>query len=203
MRNNRHGFTIIEVVLVLAIAGLIFLMVFIALPALQRSQRNTRRRSDMARIATATTNYQAANSRLPFRNKVKNSTNPADLEIDEGFISHYIDESCTNIKKNVKVGDNTYSPNITYESCGDQFSDPDGTPYVLAYKYDHEYQVAGRIWVFNLGENANTRHIIFAHTHAKCDHDNPNAQVIATDGANDFALRYVLEDGAVYCVDNS
>ena len=43
MKNNR-GFTIIEVVLVLAIAGLIFLMVFLALPALQRSQRDTLRK---------------------------------------------------------------------------------------------------------------------------------------------------------------
>lgn len=34
---TKKGFTIIEVVLVLAIAGLIFLMVFLALPALQRS----------------------------------------------------------------------------------------------------------------------------------------------------------------------
>lgn len=49
-KTKLKGFTIIEVVLVLAIAGLIFLMVFIALPALQRSQRNTRRREDMARL---------------------------------------------------------------------------------------------------------------------------------------------------------
>ena len=41
--KSKKGFTIIEVVLVLAIAGLIFLMVFIALPALQRTQRNTQR----------------------------------------------------------------------------------------------------------------------------------------------------------------
>ena len=39
--ENKKGFTIIEVVLVLAIAGLIFLMVFLALPALQRSQRDS------------------------------------------------------------------------------------------------------------------------------------------------------------------
>ena len=39
-KDNKKGFTIIEVVLVLAIAGLIFAMVFIALPALQRSQRD-------------------------------------------------------------------------------------------------------------------------------------------------------------------
>ena len=61
-KNNKKGFTIIEVVLVLAIAGLIFLMVFIALPALQRSQRNTRRRQDMARILSAFNDYQANNN---------------------------------------------------------------------------------------------------------------------------------------------
>lgn len=60
--NSKKGFTIIEVVLVLAIAGLIFLMVFVALPALQRSQRDTQRRDDMARLATAITQYQTNNN---------------------------------------------------------------------------------------------------------------------------------------------
>ena len=46
-KNKEKGFTIIEVVLVLAIAGLIFLMVFIARPALQRGQRDTQRRDDV------------------------------------------------------------------------------------------------------------------------------------------------------------
>ena len=61
-KTNKKGFTIIEVVLVLAIAGLIFLMVFIALPALQRSQRNTRRRQDMARILSAFNDYSSNNN---------------------------------------------------------------------------------------------------------------------------------------------
>ena len=46
--KTKKGFTIIEVVLVLAIAGLIFLMVFVALPQLQSSQRDTQRRQDMS-----------------------------------------------------------------------------------------------------------------------------------------------------------
>ena len=62
MRNSKKGFTIIEVVLVLAIGGLIFLMVFIALPALQRSQRDTQRKDDLARftqkrVTTLVTHY--------------------------------------------------------------------------------------------------------------------------------------------------
>jgi len=63
MNINRKakGFTIIEVVLVLAIAGLIFLMVFIALPALQRAQRDTQRKNDLGRIATKIADYQSNN----------------------------------------------------------------------------------------------------------------------------------------------
>ena len=59
--KTKTGFTIIEVVLVLAIAGLIFLMVFVALPALQRSQRDTQRRQDISRLASALTQYQTNN----------------------------------------------------------------------------------------------------------------------------------------------
>lgn len=55
------GFTIIEVVLVLAIAGLIFLMVFIALPALQRAQRDTQRKNDISRIMVQISNYSSSN----------------------------------------------------------------------------------------------------------------------------------------------
>lgn len=58
---KEKGFTIIEVVLVLAIAALIFLMVFIALPALQRSQRDTARKNDVSIVSSAITAYQSAN----------------------------------------------------------------------------------------------------------------------------------------------
>lgn len=62
-RENRkpHGFTIIEVVLVLAIAGLIFLIVFLALPALQKSQRDTQRKNDLSRVLSQLANYQSNN----------------------------------------------------------------------------------------------------------------------------------------------
>lgn len=60
-KDNKKGFTIIEVVLVLAIAGLIFAMVFIALPALQRSQRDHSRENDASVVAAAITKWNSAN----------------------------------------------------------------------------------------------------------------------------------------------
>lgn len=58
-KPKTQGFTIIEVVLVLAIAGLIFLIVFLALPALQRSQRDTQRKQDLSRFMSQLTQYQS------------------------------------------------------------------------------------------------------------------------------------------------
>lgn len=55
--KQSKGFTIIEVVLVLAIAALIFLMVFIALPALQANQRDTARKNDASTVAAAVQSF--------------------------------------------------------------------------------------------------------------------------------------------------
>jgi prepilin-type N-terminal cleavage/methylation domain-containing protein len=83
-QTKQKGFTIIEVVLVLAIAGLIFLMVFIALPALQRNQRDTTRKSDVSRVQTAINNAQANDrGRLP--------------TLDSTFITKYL-----------KIGDDSF-----------------------------------------------------------------------------------------------
>lgn len=60
-RNNNRGFTIIEVVLVLAIAGLIFLIVFTALPQLQQSRRDTARKSDLGLIVAKTVDFSSNN----------------------------------------------------------------------------------------------------------------------------------------------
>lgn len=59
--KKKSGFTIIEVALVIAIAGLIFLMVFIALPQLQRQQRDSRRRDDILSFLETVKKYQTNN----------------------------------------------------------------------------------------------------------------------------------------------
>ncbi len=62
LRKQTAGFTIIEVLIVLAIAGLILLIVFLAVPALQRNSRNTSRKNDVASILGAITEYTNNNS---------------------------------------------------------------------------------------------------------------------------------------------
>jgi prepilin-type N-terminal cleavage/methylation domain-containing protein len=55
LKKRTEGFTIVEVMIVLAIAGLIILIVFLAVPALQRNSRNNARNQDAARVAAAVT----------------------------------------------------------------------------------------------------------------------------------------------------
>lgn len=50
-KRKESGFTIVEVMIVLAIAGLIILVVFLAVPALQRNSRNQQRTNDVAMIS--------------------------------------------------------------------------------------------------------------------------------------------------------
>lgn len=89
--NSKEGFTIIEVVLVLAIAGLIFLMVFIALPALQRSQRDTQRRDDMARFLSQLNQYQANNSgKVPSELSDANTDAKRAAKYKNPFIEQYL-----------------------------------------------------------------------------------------------------------------
>ena len=101
--QKEKGFTIIEVVLVLAIAGLIFMMVFIALPSLQRSQRDTQRKNDLNRLNTALSSYQSNNrGNLP-----SSSVADTDPTSWKSFITRYV------------------------TTAGDTFVDPSGTDYDL------------------------------------------------------------------------
>lgn len=57
LKKRQQGFTIIEVLIVLAIAGLIMLIVFLAVPALQRNSRNTQRKADVSALLGAWAEY--------------------------------------------------------------------------------------------------------------------------------------------------
>ncbi len=62
LRRGQRGFTIIEVLIVLAIAGLILVVVLVAVPQLYRNQRDTARRDVLARVSTELLAYSSNNN---------------------------------------------------------------------------------------------------------------------------------------------
>lgn len=55
--RGESGFTIIEVLIVLAIAGLIMLIVFLAVPALNRNSHNNQYRNEASQLLAATSEF--------------------------------------------------------------------------------------------------------------------------------------------------
>lgn len=55
--KKEKGFTLIEIVLVLAIAGLLLVIVFLAVSGAQKSRRDNQRKNDLARIAAQVEAY--------------------------------------------------------------------------------------------------------------------------------------------------
>lgn len=177
--KSKKGFTIIEVVLVLAIAGLIFLMVFIALPALQSSQRDTQRREDLARFSSQLNQYSANN-----RGKIPSNTNEWNT-----FLLEYLAKSdCNN-------GEAIHDCLVrTAKSGENRFVDPDGDPYEVEYKGQAQDNASNN----NAARNANFNHIIYVYDYAQCDGEN----VVRSSGARKVAISFRLESAGVFCGTN-
>ncbi len=60
--KSDDGFTIIELLIVLAVAGVVFLIIFNAIPALLRNGRNNQRKQDVAAVLSAISHYQLNHS---------------------------------------------------------------------------------------------------------------------------------------------
>ena len=193
--NNKKGFTIIEVVLVLAIAGLIFLMVFIALPALQRSQRNTQRQNDISRFVTSVNDFKVNNgNQTPFQttalNTNLNSTSSTAIngnnakQFGRDYIVKYI------------MGGNA--------NDASKFTDPNGTTYQFMIR-DHANtaditltQVANPTQNTQVSQNVNNT--IYVYRHSSCS--GREGVLVHRNGAGDYAMVYVMEGGAIYCNGN-
>jgi prepilin-type N-terminal cleavage/methylation domain-containing protein len=88
--KKEQGFTIIEVLIVLAIAGLIMLIVFLAVPALQRNSRNTQRKDDVARVGSAVQEFiNNNNGTLPA------TTDNAAIQALLGKLAYYTNTNVT------------------------------------------------------------------------------------------------------------
>lgn len=183
--GDRGGFTIIEVVLVLAIAGLIFLMVFIALPALQRSQRDTQRRDDMARLGSMITQYQSNNN-----GRIPTASGSETIKCEpSGSTYGEIGDGTNNIACSF-IRNYMNSANAA-DADESEFVDPTGDPYKL---YISQLPDGGK----TLGKTDYASKIVYFFTSARCDGES----AVASSSKRDYAILYKLEGAGTYCADN-
>lgn len=100
-QRKEAGFTIIEVLIVLAIAGLILLVVFLAVPALQRNSRNTTIKNDAQNVLGGVSEYRGA----------KDGANPVSLDVATAGEVKYRDASA--VVTSIKVQGSTKVTAIT------------------------------------------------------------------------------------------
>jgi prepilin-type N-terminal cleavage/methylation domain-containing protein len=75
--SKQSGFTLIEVVLVLAIGGLIFLLAFLAFRQVSVNRRDTQRRNDAGRVLAEIQNFAASGGGVTLTSDVANGTEAA------------------------------------------------------------------------------------------------------------------------------
>lgn len=183
--GDMGGFTIVEVVLVLAIAGLIFLMVFIALPSLQRSQRDTERRNKMANVQTKVMDYQNNNNgKLPNDGSVD--------AVEDGQLANMDDEwECSRTNPNAAkcfIRNYLNGANATEN----EFVDPQGWAYGLTIETLDEDE-------FFLQQSDYEKYMVYIEKKAKCDGE----RAIPSNNARDYAILVKLEGSGTYCRSNN
>lgn len=183
--GDMGGFTIIEVVLVLAIAGLIFLMVLIALPSLQRSQRDTERRNKMANVQTKVMDYQNNNNgKLPNDGSVD--------AVEDGQLANMDDEwECSRTNPNAaKCFIRNYLNGVN--ATENEFVDPQGWAYGLTIETLDEDE-------FFLQPSDYEKYMVYIEKKAKCDGE----RAIPSNNARDYAILVKLEGSGTYCRSNN
>jgi prepilin-type N-terminal cleavage/methylation domain-containing protein len=211
MSQNKKAFTIIEVVLVLAIAGLIFLMVFIALPALQRSQRNTQRRNDLSRFMTAVEQYAGNNSnKSPFYHATGHGVDVTGAEKTRiaNFVQRYIDQSCQIDSAEIETVGGLDKGIYRFKNCSDQFSDPAGETYGFDVRYANAPQngvnTQDIVW-YHADNGSYVTHLITVYSAAKCNQEENKVTFTGASGNSgkrQIAMFLRLEGGSSACVDN-
>ena len=187
--DTKKGFTIIEVTLVLAIGGLIMMMVFLALPALQRAQRDTQRTDDISRLITQLNQYQSNNrGKLP-------GTTQAYVTMNEDYrLSNAPTADASETENNAWYKFYTEYLN----SNGDVFEDPSGGNYNLVINLCSQNggsgtnACPGTDALNNFEDQAYTVHL---YLNAYCEEDMP----AFVRGSRKLAAVYKKEGGGRIC----
>jgi prepilin-type N-terminal cleavage/methylation domain-containing protein len=202
---NQTGFTIIEVMIVLAIAGLIMAMLFIAVPELQASQRDSQRRSYARQAFAALEELHGNGGKLPSCDSAAGGCSAIIISIAKSFLTTYLPPG---------------TDPLTGNSYGSASLGPVGTGEVhtsskSAYLFydsklaDHTTPISGQDPAVNVGQII----IIAGHWCFSTKPDQPldtvpRPLVASTPGPgadqelNKFAVIIGTERGQFYCIDN-
>lgn len=131
--KNQKGFTIIEVLIVLAIAGLILLILFLAVPALQRNSRNTQTKTNAANLLAAVNEWSNNNNGKQPTGHIKTAlTAPVGTDLLTATEVFY-GTSATDTTTAAKIG----SATVRFNTTGFSALPADGTlVMVIGYKCD-------------------------------------------------------------------
>ena len=188
--KNKKGFSLIEAILVIGVAGLIFLMMMIALPALQRQERDTERREDITWLLDVIKKFQTNN-----RGALPGLAEDAD-EVQVIWSATGLDSAPTNSWAG-----------FYRDHLKEEFKDPNGENYRLDV-----WRCNGNITNGSCSGGAKTAaegvknrtfpndFVIYVFTQAKCPNDAAKG-IIASSNARKLAVLYKLEGGGVYCAD--
>lgn len=107
-KRKSEGFTIIEVMIVLAIAGMIILVVLLAVPAVQRNARNTAIKNDASAIAGGISEYESNNNgALPAA--ISQTAGSSDVTIGTGSTTANAKVQGSTVVSNAAAGTNPRS----------------------------------------------------------------------------------------------
>ena len=203
----KRGFTIIEVLIVLAVASLILLIIFIAVPVLQRTSRNHERKVDAEAVVANVSDFTSNNSGIS-PNSMRTDTN-ADGTTNDNVLDLGYSAMCGNSASNYSTVAMAYY-NVGGDPNWGQDAGPDSggsanyganiscnpvtsvqTPAVIAADNN------AAIDLFDI--NTETISIVFGET---C---NKNMDGAGQLNSKSFAVFYVLEtgsgNGSLKCVD--
>jgi prepilin-type N-terminal cleavage/methylation domain-containing protein len=183
--NNKSGFTIIEVMIVIAIAGLMMVILFVAVPQASANKRDSERKAYAGRVFQAMEEYYKNNGHF---------LNPEDASDWARFLS-------------------TYMPEGSDPSTGESFDlpNPDDVEYL---DHGGQSNVSHSVVIYPGGiphaaaKPAFGQVVIAAGHICQSAHPDNSGQVLSDIAyrkahiADTFAIVVFQEHGKYYCIDN-
>jgi prepilin-type N-terminal cleavage/methylation domain-containing protein len=172
----NSGFTIIETLFVLAIAGIFLLIVFDAIPTLSRSTRNNQRKQDVSIILEAVSHYELN---------------------DSGEYPAHCGQTAANACSKVTNGNDNFLQfklhDLTYYTSGTST----GTEVILDSPVDSCPQIGGISLPCSMGPTSNIDEVEIWN-YERCDPSPSDVGGATPQGAgfNDIVALYALEGGS-------